>query len=466
MHYSSAAILLLLVPATRAAAIPIQGGPLDLEDPLHAVRPDAVPDLTTGLVDGLAATKRDGATGLDPLLQGPFPGIVVGVVDGVEKEVGGIVLLVAGGGVGAQSKRSAPFDPAKDLLVVVDILAGETAQLGRNAAAGPATVKRNEADGFVKVIIDDTANLEKTAKDVKILDRDEATNLVGSVVDVPTQLGKVVAEVPVDLKAEDVKILKRKEAAILLTPISDVPAKVEETVTQVANNAVAGVATTKRDADADALANSIRKLSYEQIGALVNLLKVIGGRDTATSKRSAPMIPEELRNELSLLLTGKPFSEQTNAIEPKRDITGTEVAGSIAYAEKLAAGPAGQLADLQNGVPLGSIGRRDVGDALEPPTAAADVVGEVASQGVGETAQLGDVTALVDGVVTKQDSKLSEAKVRGRDGAVDAVGSLVDTATGPAGGITNGALDSAGALIGNAEGGINSVVFDAGGLIV
>ncbi|OBT90730.1 hypothetical protein VE02_00612 [Pseudogymnoascus sp. 03VT05] len=416
MHYSSAAILLLLVPATRAAAIPIKGDLPDLEDPLRTVRPDVVPDLTTGLVDGLAATKRGGATGLDPLLQGPFPGIVVGVVDGVEKEVGGIVLPVAGGGVGAQSKRSAAFDPAKDLPVVVDILAGETAHLGGNAAAGPATAKRDEADGLLKVIIDDTANLEKTAKDVKILDRDEATNLVGSVVDVPTQLGKVVAEVPVDLKAEDVKILKREEAASLLTPIGDVPAKVEETVTEVANNAVAGVATAKRDADAVALANSIRKLSYEQIGALVNLLKVIGGRDTATSKRSepgvpgvpdlvvvvsillnalteqvgntkskrsAPMIPEELRNELSLLLTGKPFSEQTNGVEPKRDITGTVVASSIAYAEKLAAGPAGQLADLQNGAPRGSIGQR---------SAAADVVGEVASRGLDETAQLEDLT--------------------------------------------------------------------------
>lgn len=48
---------------------------------------------------------------------------------------------------------------------------------------------------------------------------------------------------------------------------------------------VVGVTPTKRDEEADKLANNIRKLSYEQIGALVKLLKAISGSDSAASKR-------------------------------------------------------------------------------------------------------------------------------------------------------------------------------------
>jgi hypothetical protein len=282
MHYSSAAILLLLAPATRAAAIPIQGDLPDLEDPLRAVRPDGVPDLATGLVDGLAATKRDGATALDPVVS--FPNIIVGVTGGVEKEVDWVVRPVAGGGFGAPSKRSADFDPATDLLIVVDILAGETGQLGNNAAAGPATVKRDDAPGLVNVIIDDTANLATGTelKGDRILNRAKAPSLPAAIGGVLVKVEEIVTEVPVDVELAEVSISGRDEATNLVGPITNTPAKVEETATEVANNAVAGIAPTKRDADADALANSIRKLSFQQIGALVNLLKVIGGRDTAT----------------------------------------------------------------------------------------------------------------------------------------------------------------------------------------
>ncbi|KFZ06310.1 hypothetical protein V501_07538 [Pseudogymnoascus sp. VKM F-4519 (FW-2642)] len=262
MHLSSAALLLLLVPATRAAAIPAQGG------------------LLGG--DKLANTVVNTALG--------------------------------GGHVG-----------------------------------GPATVKR-----------------------------DESTNLLGTVMEA-VSFGKTVSD-EAD-KATGVKILQRDEATNLLGPVTDA-AKLGETVSEVANNGVAGLAMTKRDEDAVALANNIRKLSYEQLGQLARLLKIISGGVSTTSKRSAafnpadlkvvvdllgdltqpggnakskrsaPFIPEEMRNELSLLITGKPFDEQTNDVDSKRDITGTEVAGAIAYAEKLAAGPAGQLADLQNGSPL------------------------------------------------------------------------------------------------------------------
>lgn len=275
MHLSSAALLLLLVPATRAAAIPAQGGLL-----------------------------------------------------------GGDKALV---------------DSDKLSNAVVNTV------LGSGHIGGPATVKR-----------------------------DGATDLLGPVMEA-VDFGKTVSEVAD--KATGVKILTRDEAADLLGPVTDA-AKLGETVSEVPNG-VAGLATTKRDEDAVALANNIRKLSYEQLGQLARLLKIISGGVSKTSKRSAasfdpadlivvvsiiddltqlggnakskrsaPLIPEEMRNELSLLITGKPFDEQTKDVDAKRDITGTEVAGAIAYAEKLAAGPAGQLADLQNGSPLESIGRR------------------------------------------------------------------------------------------------------------
>ncbi|KFY07847.1 hypothetical protein V492_06770 [Pseudogymnoascus sp. VKM F-4246] len=63
------------------------------------------------------------------------------------------------------------------------------------------------------------------------------------------------------------------------------PSEFVETVTQGAGNVVADVTPTKRDEEADKLANSIRKLSYEQIGAVVKLLKAISGSDSAASKR-------------------------------------------------------------------------------------------------------------------------------------------------------------------------------------
>lgn len=275
MHLSSAALFLLLVPATRAAAIPAQGGLL-----------------------------------------------------------GGDKALV---------------DSDKLANPVVNTV------LGSGHIGGPATVKR-----------------------------DEATNLLGPVMEA-VAFGKTVSDVAD--KATGVKILTRDEATNLLGPVTDA-AKLGETVSKVANNGLAGLATTKRAEDAVALANNIRKLSYEQLGQLARLLKIISGGVSTTSKRSAafnpadlktvvsiigdltqpggnakskrsaPLIPKEMRNELSLLITGKPFDEQTNDVDAKRDITGTEVAGAIAYAEKLAAGPAGQLANLENGSPLGSIGRR------------------------------------------------------------------------------------------------------------
>ncbi|OBT52466.1 hypothetical protein VE04_07509 [Pseudogymnoascus sp. 24MN13] len=276
MHLSSVALLLLLVPAARAAAIPAQGGLLGGDKSL--VDSDK-------LANGV----------LNTVLQGDHVG-------------------------------------------------------------GPATVKR-----------------------------DEATNLLGTVMEA-VDFGKTVSDVAD--KATGVKILTRDEATNLLGPVTDA-AKLGETVRKVANNGLAGLATTQRDEDPDALANNIRKLSYEQLGQLARLLKIISGGISTTSKRSAasfdpadlkvvvdllgdltqpggnakskrsaPLIPEEMRNELSLLITGKPFDEQNNDADAKRDITGTEVDGSIAYAEKLAAGLAGQLADLQNGSPLESIGRR------------------------------------------------------------------------------------------------------------
>lgn len=80
---------------------------------------------------------------------------------------------------------------------------------------------------------------------------------------------------------------------------------------QTVNEVTDGIAQAKRDEDVEALANSIRKLSYEQIGALVKLLRVIGGRDSAKASVARrdiadqiPGLSPELAKALVAIRTG------------------------------------------------------------------------------------------------------------------------------------------------------------------
>ncbi|KFZ24031.1 hypothetical protein V502_01513 [Pseudogymnoascus sp. VKM F-4520 (FW-2644)] len=162
---------------------------------------------------------------------------------------------------------------------------------------------------------------------------------------------------------------RRDEAVDLLSPVGDAPAKVEETVSE-ASNVAAGLATAKRDADDDALANSIKKLNYEQIGALVKLLKAIGGGGGAKSKRNAE---EEFAEVVQtgfahLEFIGADTEASAGGTHALQNIvsgsspTGKDI-NTIEDVEDLAAAAAaGNVAGQNGGNPLESIGLRSAAE--------------------------------------------------------------------------------------------------------
>ncbi|KFY88135.1 hypothetical protein V500_06542 [Pseudogymnoascus sp. VKM F-4518 (FW-2643)] len=178
-------------------------------------------------------------------------------------------------------------------------------------------------------------------------------------------LGAILRDDHVDGPAK----ARRDEAVDLLGPVGNAPAKVE-TVSE-ASNVAAALATAKRDADDDALANSIKKLNYEQIGALVKLLKAIGGGGGSKSKRNAE---EEFAEVVQTGFAHLEFigadteasAGGTHALQ--NTVSGSSPTGkdinTIEDVEDLAAAAAaGNVANQNDNNPLESIGQRSSADA-------------------------------------------------------------------------------------------------------
>jgi uncharacterized protein YjbJ (UPF0337 family) len=229
MHFTSAALFLLLVPATRAAAIPNQGdlsgagdALLNKGDLANALGNDV---LKGAHLDGPATARRDE---------------VGGVFGTVGKTVGGALDTV---------------NEAEDIV---------GASIPKSASDGLAAAKRDEAASFLGSITDAPAKLEQTVSE-------EAGNVVGR--PAATRHGE----------ADELPGTTQPNAGPVLDKPQDIFDAIAARIKSLIEGVGGGIGQEKRDEDADVLANSIRKLTYEQIGALAKLLKVIGGRDSATA---------------------------------------------------------------------------------------------------------------------------------------------------------------------------------------
>ncbi|KFY43375.1 hypothetical protein V495_03984 [Pseudogymnoascus sp. VKM F-4514 (FW-929)] len=150
---------------------------------------------------------------------------------------------------------------------------------------------------------------------------------------------------------------KRDEAANLVGSISDAP--------PVLPAAAGGV---KQDDDADALANSIRKLTYEQIGALAKLLKVIGGRDSATASVARRDITDQIPGLLLDLAgidsaTASAIGAGTNIAGRGNRLGSGDIGGSVSDAT----GDVSDLVDnaISETVHVGTSAPGSIGNALD-----------------------------------------------------------------------------------------------------
>ncbi|OBT70424.1 hypothetical protein VE03_00234 [Pseudogymnoascus sp. 23342-1-I1] len=188
---------------------------------------------------------------------------------------------------------------------------------------------------------------------------------------------------------------------------------VHPTADGVVIDAEVDLATTKRDAIDDELANNIRKLSYQQIGTLVKLLKAIGGTG-AISKRGAPLASEDGSDKFTPEFLATALLLDLNA-GTRRDTTGSdaEVINIVEYVGDIAAGATGDVADLKNS--------QDEGTPLVPRTAAygvdasVDRVAEILAANPGLSPE--EVKALLEGVASgvspKATRQIADYKTRG-----------------------------------------------------